>query len=51
MGGGDEAKKPLLNGEHEAEAQHTSLEVNELIADGDGPFRDPADEDTVPEER
>ena len=47
-------KEPLLNGhEHEGES-HTAINVNDIneIVGNDGrEFTDPADADTVPEER
>lgn len=47
----EENRRPLLNGGNNEEPEHTSLEVNDLVAPGNSNFRDPADNEEVPETR
>jgi VIT1/CCC1 family predicted Fe2+/Mn2+ transporter len=48
---GTDNREPLLNGNSTSNENETSVQVNDLLVEGEGQFRDPADNDIVPEDR
>ena len=48
---GTDNREPLLNGNTTSNENETSVQVNDLLVEGEGQFRDPADNDVVPEDR